>query len=119
MRYLRRTAPFLLFIAMVAYAPPTSASGVRATRASACGEWRWPVKTLSDARRHKVDFKAMAASVKGFRLRDKRNATPPPPTPRRPGVKMHNWTLKARPIQAKLEDDHDIISSSRCLVTAR
>jgi hypothetical protein len=108
MRYLRRILPFLLFVAMAAYAPPTSATGVHTARASACGEWRWPVKTLSDSRRHKVDFKAMAASVKGFRLRNKPNVNLTTSTPRIPGVEMHNWKLKARPIQAKLEDDHDI-----------
>jgi hypothetical protein len=76
------------------------------TRAT-CGEWRWSVKTLSDARRRRVNFHAKAASVKGLRLRNAPSG-PGSSTPRLPGAEMQNWTIKARPRLAKLEDDHDI-----------
>jgi hypothetical protein len=78
-----------------------------ATRAGSCGEWRWPVKTLSDPARRRVNFHPRQTQVAKMRTWNAPN-TLSSSTPRFGFVEFHTWTLKARPIQAKLEDDKDI-----------
>jgi hypothetical protein len=78
------------------------------TAQAACGVWRWPVKTLSDPNRTKVDFDPTATTVARFRTRTRPGITFGTSTPRTGAVEYHTWKLKARPIQAKLEDDSDI-----------
>jgi hypothetical protein len=75
---------------------------------AACGIWRWPVKTLSDRDRTKVDFTSIQTSVAKFRTRSRPGITFSSDTPRTGRVEFRTWTLRARPIQAKLEDDSDI-----------
>ena len=76
-------------------------------RATSCGEWRWPVKTLSDPDRKKVRFSPIRRTIAEFRRR-----TPPshlgPSTPRTTKVEFHTWTLHARPRKARIEGDGDI-----------
>jgi hypothetical protein len=76
-------------------------------RETGCGEWRWPVKTLSDHRKRKVHFSPMRSTVTRFRRR-----TPPsdlsPTKPRTSYVEFHTWTLRARPRRARIEGDGDI-----------
>jgi hypothetical protein len=101
-----RTAVVLLLFACawLPTAAPTHASPIRAT---SCGTWRWPVKTLSDPDRKKVHF-----SPRGTRVQSLRRRTPPSDlgssTPRTTKVEFHTWELKARPVQARIEGDGDI-----------
>jgi hypothetical protein len=64
------------------------------TRETGCGEWRWPVKTLSDHHKREVHFSPMRSTVTRFRRR-----TPPsdlgPTKPRTTYVEFHTWTLRA------------------------
>jgi hypothetical protein len=76
--------------------------------AGACGVWRWPVKTLSDPARTQVNFNPIATTVSRFRLRSRPGVSFVTDTPRYGYVEHRTWRLKARPIQAKLEDDGDI-----------
>jgi hypothetical protein len=73
-----------------------------------CRVWRWPVKTLTDPDRRKVEFVPVATSVRRFRVRTRPGLTFGTDTLRTGRVEFHTWELKARPIQAKLEDDQDI-----------
>jgi hypothetical protein len=77
------------------------------TRAQACGEWRWPVKTLSDHHNREVHFSPIRSTVSQFRRR-----TPPselgPTTPRTTKLEFHTWTLRAKPRRARIEGDGDI-----------
>ncbi|MDP9329838.1 MAG: hypothetical protein M3P11_04250 [Actinomycetota bacterium] len=80
-------------------APPASATS--------CGVWRWPVKTLSDKARTKVDF-----TPKSVRIDRLRNLTAPTSlstsTPRIKGVEFKTYRLKVQVREAKIEDDSDI-----------
>jgi hypothetical protein len=97
------TSVLLLFPSLGTVGTAT-ASTVRAT---ACGDWRWPVKTLSDHRRTQVHFSPKRATIRGFRRR-----TPPanlgPTTPRHTKLEFHTWTLHAKPRRARIEGDGDI-----------
>jgi hypothetical protein len=85
-----------------------STAHATATRAPSCGVWRWPVKTLSDPDRTKVDLSPVGTAVAKFRTRTRPGITFGTSTPRFGKVEFHTWQLKARPIRAKLEDDQDI-----------
>src|SRR6266480_423178 len=78
------------------------------TAQAACGVWRWPVKTLSDPDRTRVNFTPVGTSVAEFRTRSRPGIPFGTHTPRYGSVEFHTWRVKARPIQAKLEDDNDI-----------
>jgi hypothetical protein len=79
----------------------------RPTRETGCGDWRWPVKTLSDHRRKEVHFSPIHRTVTRLRRR-----TPPSnldaTTPRITGLEFHTWTLRARPRKAKISADGDV-----------
>lgn len=72
-----------------------------------CGEFRWPVKTLSDKREKLVRFKPRKISVARMRVKK-------PPvrlgddTPRIKGVETTTWRVKAQLVAEQLEGDHDI-----------
>jgi hypothetical protein len=55
-----------------------------------------------------VNFSPLATSVGKFRTRPRPGITFGTSTPRHGAVEFHTWRVKARPIQAKLEDDNDI-----------
>jgi len=86
------------------YIPTVAQQTAQAT----CGVWRWPVKTLSDPARTRVNFTPVGTSVAKFRTRTRPGITFGTSTPRYGAVEFHTWKVKARPIQAKLEDDNDI-----------
>jgi hypothetical protein len=74
----------------------------------ACGEWRWPVKTLSDPLAGKVHYKDILNRKVPF-LR----GLPAPgglstDTPRLPGVERRVYRIHVALLKAKVEDDHDI-----------
>jgi hypothetical protein len=83
------------------------AIGIVTASATSCGVWRWPVKTLSDRARTKVDF-----TPKSVRIDRLRHLTAPSSlstsTPRIKGVEFKTYRLKVRVIEAKIEDDSDI-----------
>jgi hypothetical protein len=78
------------------------------TAQAACGVWRWPVKTLSDPARRAVDLDPIRPSVRRMRQRARPSTTFSTDTPRTSRTEFHTWELRARPIQAKLEDDSDV-----------
>lgn len=55
-----------------------------------------------------MNFNPTITSVKNFRVRSRPSTTFGTYTPRTGQVEFKTWTVKARPIQAKLEDDQDI-----------
>ena len=66
----RRLVPALLipaFALSVALLPRSSAQPPSAHIAAACGEERWPVKTLSDAREKLVNYKPHDSSIRRTR----------------------------------------------------
>jgi hypothetical protein len=103
---MRSVTKFLLaaILATVGYVPTVANQAGAIT----CGVWRWPVKTLSDPDRKQVNFNPIGTRVSRFRLRSRPSITFGTDTPRFGYVEHHTWRLKARPIQAKLEDDFDI-----------
>jgi len=75
----------------------------RASALASCGAERWAVKTLADGQARKVNFHARPTSVSALRRL--------PPThmvARAPGVERRTFQLKARLVEAKVEDDQDI-----------
>jgi hypothetical protein len=77
-----------------------------AAGATTCGEERWPVKTLSDAREKLVNYKPHDSSI--GRLGKKPHPHVGPNTKRIEGVETTNYRVAARLVEMKLEDDRDI-----------
>lgn len=77
-----------------------------AQTATKCGEERWPVKTLSDPKARDVNFTPHDTSI--GRLRNKPDPHTTSSTPRIDGVETTTYRVKARLIEFKREDDHDI-----------
>ena len=105
----RRLVPALLIPAFalgVALLPRSAAQPPSAHIAAACGEERWPVKTLSDSRENLVNYKPHDSSI--GRLRKKPHPHVGPNTKRIEGVETTNYRVAARLIEMKLEDDRDI-----------
>jgi hypothetical protein len=75
--------------------------------ATSCGVWRWPVKTLSDRRRTSVDFTAVSRSVRHLRRLNAPSSLSST-TPRMRGIERKTMRVRARVIEAKIEDDSDI-----------
>ena len=79
----------------------------QAEAGTACGVWRWDVKTLSDPDRRDVNF-----HVRRIRINRLRQRQPPDSlstdTPRRGRVEKRVFQIRAQVIQAKVEDDSDI-----------
>jgi hypothetical protein len=86
------------------YIPTVAQQTAQAT----CGVWRWPVKTLSDPARTKVDFNPISVPVSQLRLRSRPGISIGTNTPRTSRTEFHTWQVHARPIQAKVEEDGDI-----------
>src|SRR4051812_49271507 len=88
-----------------AYLPQLANDEVHATGLS-CGEERWAVKTLSDASAGAVNFAPQSTSV------DQLRALAAPKvgdnTPRIGGVEFTTYTLTAKLLKMKQEDDRDI-----------
>lgn len=87
--------------------PTTTTSTATTTTAGVqCGVERWAVKTLSDPGATSVNFNPVLSSVDALR------ALPAPSvsssTPRISGVETTTYTVTARLVAMKLEDDHDI-----------
>ena len=83
-------------------------ASVQPVAAGSCGVWRWPVKTLSDNSRRDIRFRPLRTSVRRFRARSRPNVRFGRHGPRTGRVEFHTWKLRARPLQARLEDDGDI-----------
>jgi hypothetical protein len=77
-----------------------------AKSAATCGEERWAVKTLSDKRVKRVDFRPHDSSI--GRLRKKPAPDVGSDTPRIDGVETTNYRVRARLIEFKREEDKDI-----------
>src|SRR5213592_1435017 len=86
------------------YIPTVAQQTAQAT----CGVWRWPVKTLSNPARTKVNYNPIGTQVKFLRSRARLGISIGTNTPRVSRTEFQAWTVRARPVQAKLEDDYDI-----------
>jgi hypothetical protein len=75
-------------------------------RGLSCGGERWPVKTLSDRRVHRVDFHPRRTTV--TRLRHKRRPHIEDNSPRRRGAERKTFRVRARLIKFARAHDHDI-----------
>jgi hypothetical protein len=93
---------FALSVAML----PRSAARPPSAHIAACGEERWPVKTLSDPREKLVNYKPHDSSI--GRLRKKPLPHVGPNTKRIEGAETTNYRVAARLVEMKLEDDRDI-----------
>src|SRR5512132_1159937 len=105
----RRMLPALLipvFAHSVALLPRSGAQPPSAHLPAACGEERWPVKTLSDPREKLVNYKPHDSSI--GRLRKKPHPHIGPNTKRIEGVETTNYRVAARLVEMKLADDRDI-----------
>jgi hypothetical protein len=72
-----------------------------------CGEWRWPVKTLSDRDRRQVDFRTRATTVRTLRslhAPDSLNAD----TPRHGLVERRTYRVEAQVVAARIVEDSDV-----------
>ena len=77
--------------------------------ASSCGVWRWPVKTGSDADRHKVSKTVDLTSIKHLVGLSAPSSFPDYYQKHRfRGAERHTWQITARLTQFRLEDDGDI-----------
>ena len=98
---MRGSGRLVLALALTAaiYIPTVAQQTAQAT----CGVWRWPVKTLSDPDRTRVNFTPVGTSVAKFRTRTRPGITFGTSTPRYGAVEFHTWKVKARPIQANID----------------
>jgi len=83
-----------------------SAPSRSAARTLRCGGERWPVKTLSDSRVHRVNFHPRRTTV--TRLRHKRRPHIEDHSPRRRGAERKTFRVRARLLKFARSDDHDI-----------
>ena len=94
------------FALSVALLPRSAAQPRSAHIAAACGEERWPVKTLSDPREKLVNYSPQDSSI--GRLRKKPHPDVGRKTKRIKGVETTNYRVAARLVEMKLEEDRDI-----------
>src|SRR6266540_6528723 len=105
-----RTHPIPRFAAALAAAGAASGTAVLLTQppasaqhaAAACGVERWAVKTLTDSDARKIDFHPRPTTVSALR-----RLTPTHTYARGPGVERRTYRIRARLVEAKLEDDED------------
>ena len=102
----RRSFVACIAVALTLGAMP--AGGMPLEPQSECGVWRWSVKTLSDPDRTDVNFDPQLTTVQSLRTRDDQPADLHTDTPRIWPVEKKTYTVKARVISAKVEDDSDI-----------
>jgi hypothetical protein len=79
----------------------------QAQAGTACGVWRWDVKTLSDPDRRDVNFDARRTRINRLRHRQPPDSLSTD-TPRLRGVEERVFHVRAQVIQATVEDDSDI-----------
>lgn len=96
----------LFVLAMTAGAFTLSATGAArsASTAATCGLERWNVKTLQDGRADEVNFHSKKTTVSAL-IRKRR---PSRLRARNRGVETTTYRLRARLMDAKLEDDSDV-----------
>jgi hypothetical protein len=92
-------------VVLAAVALPSGAEPA-AHKAITCGVERWAVKTLSDPKAGEVNFTPKDTSI--GRLRNKPDPHTTSSTPRLDGVEETTYRVKARLVEFKREDDHDI-----------
>jgi hypothetical protein len=90
-------------IASLMLAGSLQAITISPAAATSCGVWRWPVKTLSDRARTKVDF--TPKSVRSDRLRKLTAPSSLSTSTRRiKGVEFKTYRLKVQVREAKIRD---------------
>jgi hypothetical protein len=99
-----------LGVALPAGSASATAAGRDAalTSATTCGAWRWPVKTGSDADRHKVSRTVVHTTIRYLRARTAPSSFVGHQDRRFRGAERHTYQLTARLTQFRLEDDGDI-----------
>jgi hypothetical protein len=98
-------AALLGVLASTTWAPATSAA-TGGFPQTACGDWRWAVKTGADASRLKVDRHAVTVTVRYLRTRPKPSAYPQDRRIR--PTELHTFQIdRVRLVAFKEEDDSD------------
>src|SRR5205085_2176045 len=80
---------------------------IPSAHAGSCGVWRWGIKTLSDRRRHDVNFHPRLTHVDKLRHLNAPNSLGEN-TPRLAPVEDRTYRVKAVAKEATIEDDHDV-----------
>jgi hypothetical protein len=96
----------VLLVALFSGAQTAAKHPPSAKAAATCGVERWAVKTLSDKRVKRVDFRPHNSSI--GRLRKKEAPDIGANTPRIDGVETTDYRVRARLIEFKLEEDRDV-----------
>ncbi|MBA3691193.1 MAG: hypothetical protein H0W82_07250 [Actinobacteria bacterium] len=102
----RRSAMVLLSVLLVAGPMLIAIPTASVANAASCGEWRWPVKTLSDSQRRQVDFDARRITIRRLRRLD--SPGPYDGMPRTGPVENRTYRVLAQVVGAKLSEDGDI-----------
>jgi hypothetical protein len=89
--------------------PASAAVPAFSPGATLCGVWRWPVKTGSDADRHKVGKTAMVTTIRHLRSLKAPSSFAGFQDHRFRGAERHTWQLdRVRLTAYRIEDDSDI-----------
>ena len=100
-----RVAVLTLLTTALVVAATASWTAARRTVAAACGSDYWPLKTLSDPLRKKVNLMPMNTTLTAITTRDHPHPTP---TTRNTPFELHVWRLTAQITEFKREGDSDI-----------
>jgi hypothetical protein len=108
----RSLAALVLASSMIAVSPmgaPSALAAWTCDRDTPNNEFRWQIKSLSDADRQSVDFHAVRRRVGALRNTTRPDMTLTNDTPRIDPVEMTTYQTRARVLFAKMEDDGDVI----------
>jgi hypothetical protein len=109
---IRRTLAAVAIASSLIALPPALPSAQAAFTCDATHpntEFRWGIKSLSDADRRSVDFHAVRTRLGAMRRLARPSFTVRNDTPRIDPEEMKVYLTRARAVQAKMEDDGDII----------
>jgi hypothetical protein len=109
----RRAATVAVIAITVITVPPASVPSALASYTCDAThpntEFRWPIKSLSDADRTSVDFNAVRTTVARLRSFARPSFRVRTGTPRIGPREKHTYSVRASVLQAKLENDGDVI----------
>ena len=87
-------------LTMFAIVPPVATAGL-------CGEFRWPIKSLSDPNRRDIDFHARRTTLARLYNREAPDRVRER-TPRIAPQELHVYKVVARLVKAEIEGDSDV-----------
>jgi hypothetical protein len=108
-RALALAAIALTVIAVLPASVPSALAGFTCDATHPNNEFRWPIKSLSDADRTSVDFDAIRTTVARLRSFARPSGRVRNSTPRIRPREKHTYSVRASVVKAKLENDGDVI----------